>query len=113
MSTNQVKPSSYSNKNYNKNKKNDLNEKKQLKDKKNSFKKDNIKTKQTKTKSTIPREQPKKTYRISIRKLPVKDFTQDDFLTCLDRVCIESKNVLQREVFTFEHFILGKLRYLS
>jgi hypothetical protein len=64
-------------------------------------------------KPSAPREPPKKLYRIVIRKLPPKDFTEADFLTCLDRVCSQTEHTLQRSAFVFEHFIPGKIRYAS
>jgi hypothetical protein len=62
------------------------------------------------TKPAAPREPPKKLYRIVIRKLPPKDYTETDFLASLDRICSQTEHALQRSAFVFEHFVPGKIR---
>jgi hypothetical protein len=64
-------------------------------------------------KPSAPREPLKKLYRIVVRKLPPKDFTEADFLAGLDRVCSQTEHALQRSAFVFEHFISGKIRCVS
>jgi hypothetical protein len=61
-------------------------------------------------KPSAPREPPKKLYRIVVRKLPPKDFSEADFLANLDRVCSQTEHALQRSTFVFEHFVPGKIR---
>ena len=50
----------------------------------------------------------KKIYKILIRKLPVREFSAEDFATCLDNICISLN--LPRESFKLEHFTEGKIR---
>jgi hypothetical protein len=61
-------------------------------------------------KSSGARELPKKLFRIAIRKLPARDFTDTSFACAVDRVCSDSGSGLQRECFQVEHFIPGKIR---
>jgi hypothetical protein len=61
-------------------------------------------------KSSGAREPPKKLFRIAIRKLPARDFTDTGFASAVDRVCSDSASGLQRDCFQVEHFIPGKIR---
>jgi len=62
------------------------------------------------SKPSAPREAPKKLFRIVIRKLPFKDFNEDEFVKCLDRVCAVTELGLVRDSFILEHFSAGKIR---
>lgn len=74
--------------------------------------KDRIKSKNlsgTGVKTSKPtKEAVRKLYRICIRKLPVGDFSEQEFNKCIDRVCVALD--LSRENFSTEHFIPGKIR---
>lgn len=62
------------------------------------------------SKPSAPREAPKKLFRIVVRKLPFKDFNEDEFVKCLDRVCAVAELGLTRDSFSLEHFSVGKIR---
>lgn len=64
-------------------------------------------------KPTVQREPVKKLFRIVIRKLPARDFSEADVQQCLDRVCCSAGIGLNREAFTLEHYVAGKIRYFS
>lgn len=54
------------------------------------------------------REAPKKTFRIVIRKLPVRNFTLDNFKECL--VNTVERLGCQQDNFEIDHFLSGKIR---
>ena len=60
-------------------------------------------------KPKTPRDPPKKTHKIVIRKLPIRDFTQENFAECVAKFCL--KLGLDQESMQVEHFMQGKLRY--
>lgn len=57
----------------------------------------------------VPREAPKKMFRFIARKLPFKDFGEEEFVKCLDNVCGALDTGLVRAAFTLEHFHAGKI----
>ena len=56
-----------------------------------------------------PREAPKKMFRLVVRKLPFKDFGEEEFVKCLDNVCGAADVGLVRAAFALEHFHAGKI----
>jgi len=56
-----------------------------------------------------PREAPKKMFRLVVRKLPFKDFGEEEFVKSLDSVCGAVDTGLVRAAFTLEHFHAGKI----
>jgi hypothetical protein len=60
--------------------------------------------------STGPPQKNKKYLRLVVRKLPIKDFGEVEFLACLDVLCSNSEANLQRDAFVLEHFVQGKSR---
>jgi hypothetical protein len=59
----------------------------------------------------------KKTYKVVIRKLPIRDFSNDDFRANVSRVLLQlgydcPNSDAEKELIQIEHFIEGKLRYI-
>ncbi len=71
--------------------------------------KQNVKSNEKPVKTSKSNEFTKKSFRIVVRKLPVRQFTMEDFVNCVNKVCSEIN--VTRESFTIEHFIEGKIRF--
>lgn len=59
----------------------------------------------------LPKEAPKKAFKIVVRKLPVRDFTAENFETKVHQI-LEALG-LENDAIEVEHFMQGKLRYFS
>jgi S-adenosylmethionine synthetase len=71
-----------------------------------------------KSKSKVSSETMKKTYKVVIRKLPIRDFSNDDFRANVSRVLLQlgydcPNSDAENELIQIEHFIEGKLRYIT
>ena len=60
------------------------------------------------SKARVPRELPKKTFKVAVRKLPTESFGTENFRECLERLCT-ALSIDQSQVYV-DHFVSGKLR---
>jgi hypothetical protein len=79
--------------------------------------KDHGKKKSKKPKDKTPGAPPKKTFKATIRKLPVQGYKEEDFRAGVEKICekltalnAESAGVSKDPPIVVEHFVEGKLR---
>ena len=60
------------------------------------------------TKPRVPREPPKKTFKVAVRKLPMEKFSTENFRECLNRL-VSALSIDPEQVYV-DHFVPGKLR---
>jgi hypothetical protein len=79
---------------------------------------DKDKKSKDKSQSKASAETLKKTFKVVIRKLPIRDFSNDDFRANVSRVLLQlgyncPNPDAEKELIQIEYFIEGKLRYIE